>query len=347
MRICKAKTRATIGHRMEWGKSIIRAAAALIAIWCASGLAVACNIPVFRYALERWKPDELKLFVFRDQELEESQKKVVADVRPKARSESGEWNFTIEEVIATGEMNIPQRRAWQAIRLESEPALPHLSLCSRVGPEQWMTAWHSPLVSSRLDWLEPNPSTTELVKRLTSGHSIVWLIVPGKNDPKNEAVRSGLPKVLKSLESTIKIPEGIGLPGSELFSEIPLLIRFSTLELDPMSDHDSRWIKFFRQIRPEQDDAPLLIPVFGKCRALEVIPSEEFQPELIDDLTMYLCGACSCQVKERNPGFDLLVNARWNELIFGEDSEVPPEVTTLAREPSTPRRLSIPPGRKK
>ena len=46
--------------------------------------------------------------------------------------------------------------------------------------------------------------------------------------------------------------------------------------------------------------------------------------DLIHDLTEFLCGACSCQVKEQNPGFDLLLSTNWAEALFGEDSDGPP-----------------------
>ncbi|MFN9911224.1 MAG: hypothetical protein ACK53L_01495, partial [Pirellulaceae bacterium] len=34
-------------------------------VWCRGESASACNIPVFRYALERWKADNYELLVFR------------------------------------------------------------------------------------------------------------------------------------------------------------------------------------------------------------------------------------------------------------------------------------------
>ncbi len=35
-----------------------------------SGVALACNVPVFRYALERWKPDACEVFVFCDRDFD-------------------------------------------------------------------------------------------------------------------------------------------------------------------------------------------------------------------------------------------------------------------------------------
>ncbi len=106
-------------------------------------------------------------------------------------------------------------------------------------------------------------------------------------------------------------------------------------------------IKLILGFEASEKDEPLVAPVFGRGRALEVIPAKQLNASLIEDLTMFLCGACSCQVKERNPGFDLLLSTDWNRELFGEDGETPPTVTTLQRTPLLPSLLTIPPGRKK
>jgi len=80
---------------------------------------------------------------------------------------------------------------------------------------------------------------------------------------------------------------------------------------------------------------------------LEVISAKQLNAGLIEDLTMFLCGACSCQVKERNPGFDLLLATNWNIELYGEEGEAPPAVSNLERTPTKPTPLTIPPGRKR
>ena len=39
-----------------------------------SSVATACNIPVFRYALERWRPDICEVIVFHDGSFTDAQK---------------------------------------------------------------------------------------------------------------------------------------------------------------------------------------------------------------------------------------------------------------------------------
>jgi hypothetical protein len=76
-----------------------------------------------------------------------------------------------------------------------------------------------------------------------------------------------------------------------------------------------------------------------------VIPSADVDSPLARDLTLFLAGACSCQVKEQNPGFDLLIDADWDSELFGAEGERPPPAKTVGDRSSTPHLLSIPPGR--
>ena len=94
------------------------------------------------------------------------------------------------------------------------------------------------------------------------------------------------------------------------------------------------------------DGEPLLIPVFGRGRALEVIPARDLDEQLIENMTMFLSGACSCQVKSQNPGFDLLLTADWDNELFGEDGLRPPPAKTVSDREDAPKLLTIPSGKK-
>ena len=117
--------------------------------------------------------------------------------------------------------------------------------------------------------------------------------------------------------------------------------------MDPKDPKEQLLVRLMSGFEKDAPNEPLLAPVFGRGRALEVISGKQLNAGLIEDLTMFLCGACSCQVKERNPGFDLLLAANWNRELYGEDGEAPPSVTSLERTPAKPTPLVIPPGKKR
>ena len=59
----------------------------------------------------------------------------------------------------------------------------------------------------------------------------------------------------------------------------------------------------------------MVFPIFGRCRALLPLVGPGISAENIRSSAAFLAGACSCQVKELNPGFDLLITANWKELL--------------------------------
>ena len=86
----------------------------------------------------------------------------------------------------------------------------------------------------------------------------------------------------------------------------------------------------------------MLFPVFGRARALASMKGSTIDLDLIEETSRFLCGACSCQVKAQNPGFDLLAMAQWDS-IFGD--QPPPPIETEPRR-ATPIYVPIP-ARKK
>ena len=196
--------------------------------------------------------------------------------------------------------------------------------------------------------LAESPARKEIRDRLLSGHSVVWLLVRSEDDQRTARTRKLLDQTLPTLATKINLPEGVGLPGSELYADLPLLLKFSVLELDPKDPDEAYLASLLTGIREEafRDGEPLAVPVFGRGRALEVIPGDSLTADLIEQLTIFLSGACSCQVKEQNPGFDLLIRADWDEQLFGGVENRPPDRSDQEGRNRGPELLTIPPGRK-
>jgi hypothetical protein len=59
---------------------------------------------------------------------------------------------------------------------------------------------------------------------------------------------------------------------------------------------------------------PIVFPIFGRGRALYALVGKGIRAETIEQAATFLIGKCSCQVKEQNPGTDLLLTADWKAL---------------------------------
>lgn len=323
--------------------------------------ATACNIPVFRYALERWRPDSLQLVLVHRGELTEGQRQQLRQLEQASTLSGGPANVEIRRL----DLDVPAGREDRSVTdfktevlkslskvttADSESASPKLpSLLVRTNHARGVfNGWQGSL-DEAVDQLLDSPVRKQLRERLLSGHAVVWLILKSPQSSKNKQLCDLLTEQFDLLSHKLKLPEGIGLPGSELHSDVPLFLKFSWLELNADDPREQFLVKLFQGFQPQAvaEGQPLAVPVFGRGRALEVIPAETLDAKLVEELTLFLCGACSCQVKESNPGFDLLLSAAWDRELFGEGGILPPPPKTVADGQSAPRIVPIPPGRKK
>jgi len=88
---------------------------------------------------------------------------------------------------------------------------------------------------------------------------------------------------------------------------------------------------------------PVVLPVFGRGRVLVGLEGESLTAKEMTSSAKFLCGACSCRVKELNPGMDLLLTADWDALVEAAGAEYKAE----QKDPRTPDKTvapTIPPG---
>jgi hypothetical protein len=330
--------------------AMVRSALAALICLTSTSIVVACNIPVFRFALERWKSDACELVVFFERPLLPADDALIGELEQASTLSGGFANLNVLRVDVSQTMDQELQDLWIATKQKTDLVLPAAIVRSLKGKGQAINHWHGSLQELRAASLLSSPARSELLRRLQEGDSIVWLMIQSSDEKRNSAIRDILTAQCKQLPKSIQLPEGIGLPGSELYSEVPLLLQFSVLEIAPEDPAEQYLI---RQISGVKFDAfrngdPLIVPVFGRGRALEVIPADQLNPDLILELTEFLCGACSCQVKEQNPGFDLLLTTDWNLALFGEDAEGPPEdAADGSGQKKKPELIPIPPGRSK
>jgi hypothetical protein len=71
----------------------------------------------------------------------------------------------------------------------------------------------------------------------------------------------------------------------------------------------------------------MAFPIFGRGRALYALVGNGIAPDLIEEASQFLCGACQCTVKRENPGVDLLMHVAWDQLVEpteAVDASLPP-----------------------
>lgn len=307
----------------------------------------ACSVPVFRYALERWPADLFEVDVFYHDQLTTSDRELVSRLEDQAVVNGGRVNWEVvlcrwEDTLASDLVAVRD-----SLGVIDQPTVVLRRPGGRRGsPIVWQGALRE--ISSDL-W--SSKTRTSLVDRLSSGDSIVWLVFRGHDAQHAEQAVAMLRAEFPRLTEEITLPMGVGLPGSELLSTVPLAVQFSVLEVDTREAAEAH---FRRQILSGQtvaiaDHQTLIVPVFGRGRAFSVFTDETLDADAIAETTRFLCGACSCQVKQGNPGFDLLLDVDWEQRLWGQ-GEAPAEISAPETPTETPDHnrnptlVAIPPG---
>ncbi|MGH7137132.1 MAG: hypothetical protein ACREHD_15430, partial [Pirellulales bacterium] len=116
----------------------------------------------------------------------------------------------------------------------------------------------------------------------------------------------------------------------ELLTQLPLDVRFSVLEVDGNSADEAIFRKLVTRgvLDDVADDETIAVPVFGRGRAMTALKAESTDEGALAECSGFLCGACSCQVKQTNPGFDLLLAVNWDERLWGNSDSGAPTAET-------------------
>lgn len=324
-------------HGRRWVQGGCRVA--VVAVCLLATPVVACSIPVFRYALERWPSDLFVATVDVPSDAAPAVRDAVHWLEDQAQPNGGPMNLAVE-----------RRQAGDGAGAAATQGRVAITRVERGGPP--ISIWSGACDEAR-SALSAGPWREELVQRLASGDAVVWLVLEGADPSAAKQAAALLDEELPQLAEDTVLPRGIGLPGSELLAAVPLEVRFSVLSVPADAAGESllraTLLSGSREAAGEataiDPEETLVVPVFGRGRAAAVLTAATLTADAVGEYTAFLCGACSCQVKQLNPGFDLLLPVDWDRVLFGEGLAALPSATAAAPSPPQPELVPIPAGR--
>jgi hypothetical protein len=300
--------------------------------------AQACNIPVFRYALERWRPDPYEMIVVHRGPLGLQEQVLVDSLRKYADSPGCISNFALDAMDLDKADAKDQEKLLKNYKMTQLPwvIVRYPEAADPDGP-----AWSSPLDAGALRNVLDSPIRRELAKRLLKGESAVWLFLESGDQEKDDQALGELQTSLRELEKTLKLPELTDTPKDKLLrEELPLKIAFSVLRLKRTDPNEKVLVHMLRHLEKDlsQTAEPMLFPVFGRGIALYTLVGKGITKDNIAEASVFLTGACSCEVKRLNPGVDLLMTADWEAELEGRVAPAPevPLVGLLPEPPAGP-----------
>jgi hypothetical protein len=291
--------------------------------------AIACQVPVFRFALERWEADDYRIVIYEKGPRSEATAALVARLQQASRqstaTDAGHANLVVE--LADIE-NLTDAQQWSLLDWDSITSFPAMQVYYPESTGIEAPLWQGDLTGETVDKLLTSPARKEITERLTAGDSAVWLLLESGDITADTLAEEKLKQCLMIAESVLEIPDGVIRPDQlagaintrdtpvemddVLRSRIPLKIAFSIMRLDPGDPGEAIFVRMLTQ-SDSANTQQRAIPVFGRGRMMPGIPVTQFNDSAIGTATGYLCGACSCQVKEQNPGLDLLIDTDWSK----------------------------------
>lgn len=324
------------------------AAMALSAVLSLTAIASACNVPVFRFALERWRPDVYRVTLLHRGPLSESQREISRPLEDA--QEKGSANFVLQAVDVNklekpadnvqGPLTDILNQAWS--RVENGQAWLIVQYPTHLGID--VPVWSEPLTQETVARLTGSPLRQELVRRLADGQTAVWLLLESGLADRDNAAAELLEDELKGLEQSLKLPQLTSDPDDQLLSSTPLKVAFSVLRVPRTGVTEDALAGMLVRCEPDLADRtdPIVYPVFGRGRALLPLIGAGITAKNIQDAAAFLVGACSCQVKEQNPGFDLLLSVEWDGLLSQTGQQLTATQTTVRNSLSSGQTQLVP-----
>jgi len=311
-------------------------------------IAEACQVPVFRYALERWRPDPYEIVIVHEGKLSDEHGSTLVHLEESLVGPNGPIvNLRFETIDLTREED--QLERWKQIHADGKGSTTaHLFYPHEAYQKDSRPIWSGGFTKENMDAVLDSPTRRELVKRILAGDSAVWLFLESGNKKEDDQLLKTLQAYAKTAGKEIKIPEGViqksalddpdlllGPSDAEniLESSVPLKIAFSIRRLSRKDPAETILLAMLLHLEDdlldkEMANKPMVFPAFGKGRILPPLIENGINEENILGDCGYLCGPCSCQVKNQNPGMDLLVKADWWTALEGSsvivEKELPP-----------------------
>jgi hypothetical protein len=256
--------------------------------------AFACSVPVFRYALEHWAADAYRVTL------------------PHGAQLGGNFKTTTADT-AKIELRQPASMRNEAI------------------------IWSADYSEDNMKRLVDSPARKEIAERLGSGESAVWVLLESGDATKDAAAEKFLDERLDYLSSVMELPKLDQQDVKNGLVSVPgdgLRLAFSTLKVKRDDPAESAFVAMLLASEPDLHDIhePIAFPIFGQGRVLYALVGRGIRVETVDRAAQFLIGSCSCQVKEQNPGVDLVMAVDWKQMV--KDQAMPgqklPELSQIA-----------------
>lgn len=258
-----------------------------LALMVAPCVARACSLPVYRFANDNWAPDRF-IVEIPDEFDPDTDRARAVDYLNGLAGLGGGLNVDIRFVRGAGAIGDARLR----VRYPASRA------AGLIG--------EYPFTLDGARAICESPARRALADALAGGATMVWLVV-GDDDGVSRATPV-LERELARLEEHLELPE-LSPEDSAERPGPPLRIEFPVVAVDRSLGEE----RFLVDMLSRESDilnssaGPIFVPVFGRGRMLTPINAASSAPGRIERACEVATAPCSCLVKAKIPGTDMLL----------------------------------------
>ncbi len=289
--------------------------AALVAGILASAALSACSVPVYRYALERWPAEIYPVTIVHKGPLSPDDAKTVAWMKACSTDANVPSNVTVEDIDVEKPPAGEDAAKLKDLKARASADTPLIIVEWPEVYDKKPEAWSGPLTRENAKAVLDSPARREIGRRLLSGDVCVWVILGSRDTAADDALEKLVKGEIEKLTKTLELPEVDPADVQEGAEKPNLKISLGVVRLarsDPAEKVFAAMLLGAQNNVP--DDKPGLGTVFGQGRLLCTLPPTDVNASMLGQIGQFLCGSCSCIVKDQNPGVDLLMSVNWTAL---------------------------------
>ncbi len=318
----------------------MRGFASVACAWCVilAQPVLACDVPVFRYALERWQPDAYEVVVLHGTALSADDAALWQTIT-QAASVPDSLNLRIRGADSG---RVPDPGLETRWRSETNAATPWLALYYPASASRQSHLWAGPITESNCEAILDSPARRAIAQALLDGESAVFVLVESGDETADQVAAETLERELAAAESTLELPGRVDDEVPDI-DEQKVRIAFSMERVSRKDPSEQIFVEMLLGSEPglRTIDAPMVFPIYGRGRSLYALAGKGINPKTIRQACTLVAGPCSCDIKDENPGIDLLFAVNWDaridEFLLGnpEPAVVPGPALLQASEPKT------------
>jgi len=267
--------------------------------------AYACSIPVFRYAMERWRADYYEGIVIH--------KGPLADDDPAALLlQTGNAEFLNLSVSPVELTSLEADELKNLLGGSIPETLPAIALWYPNSKGRAVPFWTGQFTPAKVEMMIDSPKRRQLAQRLIDGQTAVWIFIESgdadKDKSATELINRELAAAMKKLKETAAaIAEQLQTPE--------VTYKFSILPVSRSDPKEQMFLEMLLKSEPdlyEYSDEPIVFPTFGRGRTLFALVGEGINSDNLREAVAFITGPCGCEIKMLNPGVDLLMAENWD-----------------------------------